>query len=50
MEILEKMYVLNINLKAIESPQGGNEIEITLTACQRAYGGMKLYPIVVEKK
>ena len=40
----------NTNCIPNETPQGGNEIEITLRVRQRAYGGMKLYPIVVEKR
>ena len=32
------------------SPQGGNRIEIMLSGRKRGYGGMKLDPIVVEKR
>ena len=32
------------------SPLGGNRIEITLSGRKRGYGGMKLDPIVVEKR
>ncbi len=33
-----------------KAPQGGNRIEITLSGRKRGYGGMKLDPIVVEKR
>ena len=37
-------------LRVSNTPLGGNRIEITLSGRKRGYGGMKLDPIVVEKR